>query len=77
VPTFFKLMGFRMARTSIRLELDETNYDYRYFKDKGWFESDYFYPTRLGILKKAAGSLFDWIQARTTRNRKKSSALSS
>ena len=54
----------------MRLELDDTSYDYRYFKDKGWFESDYFYPTRLGVLKKAAGSLFDLIQARMTRNRK-------
>ena len=65
-----------MARTSMQLELDETSYDYRYFKDKGWFESDYFYPTRLGVLKKAAGSLFDLIQARMTRNRKSYSALS-
>ena len=70
VPSLLKLMGFRMARTSMRLELDDTSYDYRYFKDKGWFESDYFYPTRLGVLKKAAGSLFDLIQARMTRNRK-------
>jgi hypothetical protein len=71
VPSLFKLMGFRMARTSMRLELDDANYDYRYFKDEGWFESDYFYPTRLGVLKKAAGSLFDLIQARMTRNRKR------
>ena len=69
-PTLFKLMGFRMARTSMRLELDDTSYDYRYYKDKGWFESDYFYLTRLGVLKKAAGSLFDSIQATMTRNRK-------
>ena len=70
VPTLFKLMGFRMGRTSMRLELDDTSYDYRYYKEKGWFESDYLYPTRLGVLKKAAGSLFDSIQARMTRNRK-------
>jgi multimeric flavodoxin WrbA len=69
-PPLFMLMGFRMGRTSMRLELDERSYDYRYYNDKGWFESDYFYPTRLGILKKTAGSLFDSIQTRTTRNRK-------
>ncbi|MBE9067398.1 flavodoxin family protein [Leptolyngbya cf. ectocarpi LEGE 11479] len=76
VPSLFKFMGFRMARTGMRLELDDTNYDYRYYKDKGWFESDYYYPVRLGVLKKAVGSLFDWVQVRRTRNRKHGSALS-
>ena len=46
-----------------------SSYDYRYYKDKGWFASDYFYPTRLGALKKAAGSLFDAIQTRMTKNK--------
>ena len=70
VPTLFMLMGFRMARTSMRLELDDSSFDYRYYKDKGWFESDYFYPTRLGAPKKAAGHLFDSIQTRRTSKRK-------
>jgi multimeric flavodoxin WrbA len=69
VPTLFKLMAFRMSRTSMRLELDDSSRDYTYYKDKGWFEADYYYPTRLGILKKAAGSLFDSIATRMTRNR--------
>ena len=38
VPSLFMLMGFRMARTSMRLELDDSSYDYRYYKDKGWFD---------------------------------------
>lgn len=71
-PTLFKLMAFRMGRTSMRLELDDSSFDYRYYKDKGWFESDYFYPTRLGPLKKMTGRLFDSIQARRTRNRTRS-----
>lgn len=70
VPTLFKLMGFRMGRTSIRLELDDNSRDYRYYRDQGWFESDYFYPVRLGVLKKLTGGLFDSIQARMTRNRR-------
>jgi hypothetical protein len=60
------LMGFRMGRTSMRLELDESSRDYRYYMEKGWFESDYFYPTRLGVLKKGGGKLFDVLQARMT-----------
>lgn len=70
VPTLFKLMGFRMGRTSMRLELDDKSYDWRYYRDKGWFESAYFYPVRLGVFKKAAGRLFDWIAVRTARSRR-------
>ncbi len=69
VPTLFKLMAFRMARTSIGLMLDDSSRDYMYYKDKGWFKSDYYYPTRLGALKKMAGSLFDSIETRMMRNR--------
>lgn len=69
-PTWFQLMAFRFARTSIRLELDERNLDYRYYQDRGWFTSDYYYPVRLGMLKRVAGGLLDMIQARMTRSRK-------
>ena len=69
VPTLFKLWGFRMGRTVIRLMLDDSSRDYTYYRDKGWFESDYFYPTRLGVLKKAAGSLFDSFETRRARSR--------
>lgn len=62
-PTLFKLMGFRMARTSMGLLLAEGDRDRRYYSEKGWFEADYYYPTRLGFLKKAAGRLFDAIFA--------------
>ncbi|MGA2976139.1 MAG: NAD(P)H-dependent oxidoreductase [Spirochaetia bacterium] len=59
VPNLFKLMIFRMSRTSMKLMLDGSSRDYAYYSDKGWFESDYYYPARLGALKKVAGSLFD------------------
>ncbi len=69
VPTLLMLMAFRMGRTSMRLELDDSSRDYTYYADKGWFESDYFYPTRLGVLKTVAGKLFDSMAARMTRAR--------
>ena len=69
VPTLFKLMAFRVGRMSMQMEPDDNNRDYVYYKDKGWFESDYYYPTRLGALKKAAGGLFDLLARRMTRNR--------
>ncbi|MDY6878547.1 MAG: flavodoxin family protein [Chloroflexota bacterium] len=66
-PTLIDLMFFRMSRTKMRLMLDDSFRDYTYYKDKGWFESDFYYPTRLGLLKKGAGNLFDSMFASTTR----------
>jgi len=59
VPSWFMLTGFRMGRSTVRQKSDPESRDYKYYSEKGWFESDYFYPTRLGVLKKAAGKLFD------------------
>ena len=70
VPSFFWLMGFRGGRMAVRLECAQSDRDYTYYKEKGWLESDYFYPVRLGVLKKAAGSLFDAMAARRSRKRK-------
>ncbi len=69
VPTMFRLFAFRMARTSIRLELADDRPDHAYYRDRGWFESAYYYPTRLGPLKRVAGAAFDRIAARSSRER--------
>ena len=68
-PTMLHLFGFRMARTSIRLELADDRPDHAYYRDHGWFESDYYYPTRLGPLKRAAGAAFDRMAARSSKSR--------
>ena len=68
-PTMLQLFGFRMARTSIRLEQPEDYRDHAYYREHGWFDSDYYYPTRLGPLKRAAGALFDRMAARAPRQR--------
>jgi len=60
-PTIFKLMIFRMSRTSINLLLDDNSKDYRYFKKNGWLESDYYYPVKLNLLKKSTGRIFDLV----------------
>ncbi len=69
VPSFIKLWAFRTARTSMRVMLDETSRDFTYYREKGWFESDYFYPVRLYMFKKAAGSLVDYIMSRSVKKR--------
>jgi len=66
-PTLFKLWAFRMTRTSMRLTLDETYRDYMHYLEKGWFDSDYYYPVRLNMFKKAAGSLFDYASSRSAK----------
>lgn len=58
-PSLVQLMFFRMGRTTIRQMLDERSRDFCYYQEQGWLTADYYYPTRLGLLKQAAGSFFD------------------
>ena len=64
VPSLFKVMIFRWARSSMKKMLNEDFRDYRYYRDKGWFESDYYYPVNLNPFKKLAGRFFDWMGSR-------------
>lgn len=66
VPSLFELMMFRMARVGVQMNLAEDKADRRYYRDQGWFESDYYYPVRLSPLRRAAGKLFDWAGAHTS-----------
>jgi len=61
-------MIFRMARTSMYKMLDDSCRDYTYFRDKGWFESDYFYPVKLNPLKKLSGKVFDRLAIQIIRS---------
>ena len=70
VPSLIQLMGFRMGRTSVKLTLSEDKRDYTYYRDHGWFSSDYFYPIELGLMKTAAGAVFDWTAGRMYANRR-------
>lgn len=67
VPSLFGLMAFRMSRTSMKLVLGGDKRDHVYYRDHGWFESDFYYPTHLGPFKKAVGAFFDWVAARVFR----------
>lgn len=67
-PSLMFLMVFRMGRTSMRKMLDESWRDYTYYRDKGWFESDYFYPVKLGPFKKLAGRVFDKLALQIIRS---------
>lgn len=58
VPSVFRLMLFRTGRSGIQ-SAKSKYYDYEYFREKGWFESDYYYETNLSPAKKLLGFLFD------------------
>jgi len=60
-PSYLRLMLFRMSRTSIKSMLDDKYRDYRYYKEKGWFESDYYYNVSLSLIKKLTGRIFDFL----------------
>ncbi len=67
-PGLIKLFIFSWARMSMKVLRGAGNPDYEYYEDKGWLESDYFYPVRLGALKKAVGGLFDSVAGRMARS---------
>ena len=66
-PSLFKLMIFRMSRSSMKIMLNESYRDYNYYMEKGWFESDYYYPVKLNPLKKLIGKLFDMIARKNNK----------
>jgi multimeric flavodoxin WrbA len=69
-PGWIKLLLFRLSRTSMSLMLDGASCDWRYYTERGWFDSDYYYPTRLGLLKSMAGRLFDAAAGGLARKRR-------
>jgi multimeric flavodoxin WrbA len=58
-PTLYQLMFFSVGRTTIKQKADPASIDYKYYTNRGWLESDYYYPTHLGVLKKAVGHVMD------------------
>jgi len=63
-PALFPLVMFRMGRTAMGQSGREGTRDFAYYRDHGWFESDYYYETRLGLFKRAVGAFADWAVAR-------------
>jgi hypothetical protein len=56
----FRLMIFRMTRKGLQ-SASVRYHDYDYYKAKGWFDSDYYYETKLGPIKKLSGHFFDFL----------------
>jgi multimeric flavodoxin WrbA len=58
-PSLFQFAIFRMIRSMYQAVPDEESKDYCYFRDQGWFTSDYYYPVSIGVIKKLLGKLID------------------
>jgi NAD(P)H-dependent FMN reductase len=59
-PSLLKIMKFRMTRSGLQgsdLEL----YDYNYYNNMGWFESDYYYDIHMNPIQKAIGTFSDFL----------------
>jgi hypothetical protein len=48
--------------------LNENFRDYTYYKENGWFESDYYYPVKIGPFKKLMGKFFDMMATKRAKN---------
>ena len=58
-PSLFRVIMFRLARTSHKYS-GQMNMDFTYFDHKGWLESPYYYPVKLGPVKSLVGNLVDF-----------------
>jgi hypothetical protein len=65
VPSLIEIVLFRFGRNNVRIELGENDRDYQYYSERGWFNSDYFYPIRLGLIKRLIGHMADAYFARS------------
>ncbi|MBN1950283.1 MAG: flavodoxin family protein [Bacteroidales bacterium] len=65
-PSLFDMFVFRMSRTSMKIKLNDDFKDFRYYREKGWFQTDYYYPVSLSPMKKLAGNLFDYLATKVS-----------
>lgn len=70
VPSFKQLMIFNMTR-SFHAHGHLRKRDHEYFKERGWFHSDYMYETKLGPVKRIFGSFFNFIAIKNAKKLKK------
>jgi multimeric flavodoxin WrbA len=59
VPSLFRLLLFRMVRTSMKYSEEVLPPDKAYYQRMGWFESNYYYDVKLNPLRRALGAMSD------------------
>ncbi len=68
-PSLYEFVIFRMVRSMYRVSNDHEHVDYCYYRDQGWLESDYYYPIRIGWVRKMLGKAIDRFGARAATKR--------
>jgi hypothetical protein len=66
-PSSGRLFMFRVSRNLVEVLAPEFR-DYQYYKENGWFESDYYYETDIGLLKKFLGAFGDFLGKHIAQN---------
>lgn len=70
-PSIVQLAAFRMVRSMYRTTPDDTLKDVHYFRDNGWFKSDYYYSVKLNPIAKLFGILIDLLGKNLALKRQK------
>ncbi len=52
VPSFKKLIWFKMWKNIIENNKENMPFDYQYWQERGWFNSNYYYKTNVNIFKR-------------------------
>jgi multimeric flavodoxin WrbA len=58
-PSVSSVAIFRLVRSMYRTTPNDSLKDVHYYRNNGWFESGYFYPVRLGVVRTFIGALAD------------------
>jgi hypothetical protein len=67
-PSLKDLFWFRIWQTTTRIGEKEKLPDFRYWTEKGWYESDYYYDTPIDPITKAATKTFGKIVRNQFKN---------
>jgi len=70
-PSLFDIVKFRMTRSGLQSS-DLKLYDYDYYKNMGWFQTDYYYDIHLNLFQKAIGVFSDYLGRLLFKSEKKS-----
>jgi multimeric flavodoxin WrbA len=58
-PSLFHMMIFRATRSSMKYFEEALEPDKKYYENKGWITSDYYYPVHVGLFKRLIGAFID------------------
>ena len=67
-PGLTELINFRVWRSTVSTNEDNSPYDWEYWKSSGWLEQDYYFKTKINIFSNGLASMIEKLIARAIRN---------